>query len=91
MNRRRTQSLANVPPQGRLDVFLYRMVERGMEQIEREHGLVEFRSRILPMVEQLICRYMPAYSVLPKEFQELWSFVELNARKGPGTAGGASG
>jgi hypothetical protein len=79
-----------VPPQGRIDVFLYRMAERGLEQFEREHGLIGYRDRILPIVEQLLLQYMPAHNVLPREFVNLLELAQLHqVRKGPGMAGGA--
>jgi hypothetical protein len=82
MTRRRI-NLATVNPQGRFDVFLYRMAECGLMQFEQQNNLAGLCERVMPSIEQVIRQYVPARNVLPQEIIELWEFVQANRRKIP--------
>ena len=53
--------------QGRLDVALYRLVDRAMERIETEQGIQGLREHILPIVEDALLRNVPGENLLPRE------------------------
>lgn len=77
----RRRTLGNANPQGRLDVLLYQLAQRWMEQIEAERGLVGLREHLLPMVEKTIVSRVPAENLIPCELRSCLMLLEQNLRK----------
>jgi hypothetical protein len=73
--------LAQVDPAGRIDVALYRVVERLMEQAERDRGLVGMREHLLPIVERAIHYFDLPQCQIPPEVKALVKFAEQNRRR----------
>lgn len=76
------RSLVNVRNRhGRVDVLLYRLAERWMEQIEAQRGLAGLRQHILPLVEAAIVARVPAGNMIPIELRSLLMLCEQNLRR----------
>jgi hypothetical protein len=76
--RKKPVQLAKADPAGRVDVALYRVVERFMEQAERERGLVGVREHLLPIIENAIqCLDLPQWEI-PPEVKALVKLAEQN-------------
>jgi hypothetical protein len=74
-----TRRLANVEDRsGRVDVALYRMACVAAYRLEREQGIVGLREHVLPLVEDLILKNVPAQNLLPRELTALIKVCELN-------------
>jgi hypothetical protein len=69
--------------QGRADVALYRLAELVCQRVESEQGVSGLREHVLPIVEDVIVRNVPAVNLIPREIQALLKVCELNARKEP--------
>jgi len=74
--RKRLDNVAD--PTGRVDVALYRMACIAADRIEAEQGIVGLREHVLPLVEDLILKNVPAQNLLPRELTALIKVCELN-------------
>ena len=74
------RSLAQVDPEGRLDVLLYQFVGKLMDKLERERGVTGFREHLLPIVEQAIVTNFPGYKVIPPEIAAVLKVYQSNRR-----------
>lgn len=69
---RKPTSLARVRNrQGRVDVLMYQLADRWLEQLEVERGLAGLRERMLPVVEAAIVARVPAGNMIPRELRKL--------------------
>ena len=75
------RSLAQVDPEGRVDVLLYQFVGRLMDKLERERGVTGFRDHLLPIVEQAIVSNLPGYKVIPPEISAVLKVYQANRRR----------
>lgn len=79
---RKNRSLARVAdPQGRVDVLLYQLVNRGMERIERERGVIGLCENILPIVERFIVQHVPERNLFPEDLAAIFRICEMNRRQ----------
>lgn len=77
-----TRRLGNVRnPEGRLDVLLYQLANRGLERLERDQGLAGLRENLLPLVEDAILQHVPGSNLLPREITALLKVLEMNQRR----------
>ena len=77
--KRRHIALASVgDPTGRLDVLLYQIVSRVVDQVERDHGLAGIREHILPIVEEAIVAHVPGRNLIPQEIAAVLKVCEMN-------------
>lgn len=65
---------------GRVDVLLYRLAERWMEQQE-QRGLAGLREYLLPLVEAAIVAKVPAGNMIPPELRGLMVLCDENFRR----------
>ena len=65
---------------GRIDVLLYRLAERWMEQQE-QRGLPGLRQHLLPLVEAAIVAKVPAGNMIPPELRSLMLLCDENFRR----------
>ena len=76
-----SRSLARVAdPQGRMDVLLYELANRGMEKFEREQNILGLRENLLPIIEQLIVRHIPPQNCFSEELAALLRICQQNRR-----------
>lgn len=74
-------TLANVRnPEGRLDVLIYQIAGRLIDQLERERNLIGIREHVLPLVEQVIRANLPRHNVIPPEISAALKVYQLNRR-----------
>lgn len=78
---KRKQTLAQVNPEGRLDVLLYQFVGRLMDRAERDNGVTGFREHLLPIVEQAITQNLPGKNVIPPELAAALKVYQANRRR----------
>lgn len=79
MTTARRKRLDNVADRtGRVDVALYRLAAVAAERLEQEQGIVGLREHILPLVEDLILRHVPAENLMPRELTAVIKLCELN-------------
>ena len=76
--RRRLNNARNT--HGRVDVLLYRLAERWIEQQE-QRGLVGLRECLLPWVEAVIVAKVPAGNMIPPELRGLMVLCDENFRR----------
>ena len=80
--KRKPMQLAQVADaRGRVDVAAYRIVERLMERIEQERGLVGVRENLLPLIEAAITRSLPRENLLktvPPELRAILTVIGQN-------------
>lgn len=81
--KRRVGRLANANPQGRLDVLLYQLANRGLERIERDQGLSGLREHLLPIVHDAILANVPGTNLIPREIAALLRVVQINQGRIP--------
>ena len=67
---------------GRVDVLLYRLAERWMQQVETERELPGLREQLLPLVEKAIIARVPAGNMIPEELRSFVTLCEQNFRSG---------
>lgn len=79
--KRKQQNLAQVNPEGRLDVLLYQFVGRLMDKAERDSGMTGFREHLMPIVEQAIVQNLPGRNVIPPELAAALKVYQANRRR----------
>ena len=65
---------------GRIDVALYRIAQRVMENAERDRGVRGLQENLLPIVEQAIHCYFPKKAI-PPELLQILAVWEANCSR----------
>lgn len=81
MRARKKRNLAEADPTGRLDVMLYRLAGRGLEELEHRHNLAGLCENFLPVIERFIIRNIPAANFITPNLQALLNVAQLNAAR----------
>jgi hypothetical protein len=61
-----------------VDVLLYRLVERGFDQLKRDHGVEGLHEHILPLIDQAIRGVLPSTNLIPQEVAGIVEFFRIN-------------
>lgn len=81
MKPKRNRGLAEVNPEGRVDVLVYQFVGRLMDKAERDSGLTGIREHFLPIVEEVIIANLPGRNLIPPEIGAAVKVYRANRRR----------
>lgn len=74
------KSLQKADPTGRLDVLLFKMLDRLAEQAEKKYGLAGLSADLRPITERLVRKVVPMNKPIPQTILRMAQDVLQNAQ-----------